>query len=104
MPRSVIADADRCEAFTAFIFWASWACVTERPGENITYTNNWPPDDLVSNRPTGTMVVVSVISFVLLLGGIGGLAWFYAASRDTWSSHAEAPAADPMNILQQQDG
>ena len=99
-PRSVIPDADRREAFTAFIFWASWACVTERPGEDITYTNNWPPDDLVGNGPTGTMIVVSVISFVLLLGGIGGLAWFYAASRDTWSSHAEAPAADPMIDIQ----
>ena len=88
MPRSVIPDDDRREAFTSFIFWATWACVTERPGRDITYTHNWPPEELVGNRPTGVMIVVSVISFVLLLGGIGGLAWFYAASRDTWRSHA----------------
>ena len=96
MPRSVIPDPDRREAFTAFLFWASWACVTERPGEEITYTHNWPPDDLVGNRPTGTMIVVSVVSFVLLLGGIGGLAWFFAATRDAWRSRVRATATDPL--------
>ena len=96
MPRSVIPDPDRREAFTAFLFWASWACVTERPGKEITYTHNWPPDDLVGNRPTGTMIVVSVVSFVFLLGGIGGLAWFFAATRDAWRSRVRAAAADPL--------
>ena len=100
MPRSVIPDPERREAFTAFLFWATWACVTERPGKEITYTHNWPPDDLVGNRPTGTMVVVSVISFVLLLGGIGGLAWFFAASRDTWRTEAVSTPADPLITFQ----
>ena len=96
MPRSVIPDPDRREAFTSFLFWASWACVTERPGQEITYTHNWPPDDLVGNRPTGTMIVTSVVSFVLLLGGIGGLAWFFAASRETWRSEPTTTPADPL--------
>ena len=96
MPGSVIPDPDRREAFTAFLFWASWACVTERPGKEITYTHNWPPDDLVGNGPTGTMLVTSVVSFVLLLGGIGGLAWFYAASRETWRSEPTSAPADPL--------
>ncbi len=96
MPSDVIPDAQRREAFTAFIFWASWATVTERPGKDITYTHNWPPDDLVGNRPTSVMLVVSVISFVLLLGGIGGLAWFFAATRDTWRSKERAPGTDPL--------
>lgn len=96
MPQSVIPDSGRREAFTSFIFWASWASITERPGQEITYTHNWPPDELVGNRPTGVMIVVSVISFVLLLGGIGGLAWFYAASRDSWRSEEEAPPSDPL--------
>ncbi len=100
MPRSVIPDDDRREAFTSFIFWATWACVTERPGRDITYTHNWPPEELVGNRPTGVMIVVSVISFVLLLGGIGELAWFYAASRDTWRSHAQVSPTDPLLDMQ----
>ena len=96
MPSSVIPDAERREAFTAFIFWATWATVTERPGRDITYTHNWPPEDLVGNRPTSVMLVVSVVSFVLLLGGIGGLAWFFAATRDTWRSQERSPVTDPL--------
>ncbi len=100
MPRSVIPAPERRTSFTAFLFWASWACVTERAGREITSTHNWPPDDLVGNRPTGTMIVVSVVSFVLLLGGIGGLAWFFAASRDAWRSRVRASATDPLIDLE----
>ena len=42
------------------------------------------------------MLVVSVVSFVLLLGGIGGLAWFFAATRDTWRSQERSPVTDPL--------
>ena len=44
----------------AFFFWASWACSTNRPGGEITYTNNWPSEGLIDNRPSGTIVVWSV--------------------------------------------
>ena len=50
----------------------------------------------MGNRPTGTMIVTSVVSFVLLLGGIGGLAWFFAASRETWRSEPATTPADPL--------
>lgn len=93
--RTVATDADT-DKLAAFFFWASWACVTERPGMDITYTHNWPPDDLVGNRPTGQIIVVSVISFVLLLGGIGALAWFYAATRRRWQDENVPPAVDPL--------
>ena len=26
----------------AFFFWTSWSTVTNRPGEDVTYTSNWP--------------------------------------------------------------
>ena len=100
MPRGVIPDLERRKQFTGFIFWASWACVTERPGHEITYTHNWPPEDLVGNGPTGVMIVVSVISFVLLLGGIGGLAWFYASRRDSWHTEGKTLPADPLIDIQ----
>ncbi len=96
MPDDVIPDLERREHFTAFIFWASWACVTERPDHEITYTHNWPPEDLVGNGPTAVMIVVSVISFVLLLGGIGALGWFYASRRNSWRTEGEGLPADPL--------
>jgi nitric oxide reductase subunit B len=96
MPPDTVAGDERRVQLTAFLFWATWACVTERPGREISYTNNWPPDDLVGNRPTGSIIVVSVVSFVLLLGGIGALVWFYAASRDGWSNEHPSPPTDPL--------
>ncbi|MFO0688652.1 MAG: nitric-oxide reductase large subunit [Myxococcota bacterium] len=97
MPRNTVGDAERAEALEAFFFWATWACVTQRPGEEVTYTQNWPPDELVGNRPTGAIVVVSVASFVLLLGGIGALSWVGAASRTREEAEAIAPPArDPL--------
>ena len=100
MPARTIASDELASQLSAFFFWATWACVTERPDRGITYTNNWPPEALVGNFPTGTMIVVSVASFVLLLGGIGALAWFYAASRDFWRNAHEQPAADPLLNLE----
>jgi nitric oxide reductase subunit B len=96
MPPATVSTEARREALTAFFFWATWACVTERPGSTITYTHNWPPERLVGNRPTGAIVVVSVASFVLLLSGIGALVWFYAARRETWKTAPLATPADPM--------
>ena len=96
MPRNTVDTAERRRLLTAFFFWATWACVTERPGHDITYTNNWPPDDLTGNRPSGDLLIVSIVSFVFLLGGIGGLIWFYAATRDRWKSEQAFPQTDPL--------
>ncbi len=96
MPERTVASDANTDKLTAFFFWASWACVTERPGMEISYTHNWPPDELVGNRPTGTIIVVSVISFVLLLGGIGALAWWYAATRRRWQDTHVSPPTDPL--------
>jgi nitric oxide reductase subunit B len=96
MPPDTVSTPERARELTAFFFWATWACVTERPDRDITYTNNWPPDELVGNGPTGHMIVVSVASFVLLLGGIGGLSWYYAATRRRWEEDNTAPLTDPL--------
>ena len=59
---------DRMSDFiTLFSSGATWATDTNRPGGNITYTNNWPNEDLIDNKPTGEMLVWSVVSFVMLL-------------------------------------
>src|SRR5690606_12586902 len=50
IPANAIKDPERMEKMNAFFFWASWACVTTRPGVDFTYSNNWPPDELVGNK------------------------------------------------------
>ncbi len=100
IPANAIRDSDRQAALNAFFFWASWTCVTTRPGTTISYTSNWPPDELVGNRPTGSIVVWSVVSFVLLLAGIGALAWYFAVQRHAEDEPNGAPADDPLLALQ----
>lgn len=101
IPANTIQDPERQEAMNAFFFWTSWACVTNRPGSDVTYTQNWPAEALVGNAPTGSIVVWSVISFVLLLAGIGALAWYFAVQRrKEGEHHVEFPAADPLLALE----
>lgn len=107
---NTVKDPERLRHLNAFFFWAAWACATQRPqeqedakvatlGESVTYTNNWPPEPLIGNQPTGPIVVWSVLSFVLLLAGIGALAWYYAAQHHREEPPAELPEADPLLAL-----
>ena len=42
MPRNVIKDNDRLNSFVSYIWWTTWATETNRPADDVTYTNNWP--------------------------------------------------------------
>ena len=55
----------------AFIAWTAWTAAARRPGKPHSYTNNWPPEDLVGNNLTQEAVVWSALSIVALLGGTG---------------------------------
>src|SRR5215216_5942073 len=66
-----IRDPEEIRQLTSYFAWTAWAAAALRPGLDYTYTNNWPPEPLVENEPTGEVVVWSVISLVALLGGIG---------------------------------
>lgn len=89
-----VKDSERVERLTEFFFWASWACVTERPGKDITYTNNWPADTLVGNRPTGANILWSVVSIALLLAAIGAIVWWYSFKREA-EPEVKVPLSDP---------
>ncbi len=69
----VVSSPRDVHALTAFFAWSAWAAAAQRPDAPYSYTNDWPPEALVRNRPTGPMVVWSVLSLVALLGGTGVL-------------------------------
>lgn len=80
---------DDYHALSAFFFWTSWAAVTNRPDDDISYTSNWPHDPLVGNLPPPSLYMWSFVSILLLLGGIGALVWYYARQFDIWRQHLE---------------
>lgn len=96
MVETTVPDPARRQALAAFFFWTSWAAATERPGQAITYTNNWPHEPLIDNRPSAANVVWSVVSIVLLLAGIGALLWWWAFRGGLAAPAVEPPAADPL--------
>jgi nitric oxide reductase subunit B len=96
IPSGTLTDSDRQRAMAAFFFWASWACATNRPGLDITYTQNWPHEPLIDNNPTADAVVWSVLSFVLLLAGIGAMVWYFAAQPKDEGEAGEVSAHDPL--------
>ncbi|MGD2083411.1 MAG: nitric-oxide reductase large subunit, partial [Chromatiales bacterium] len=93
-----VPDPAHREALTAFFFWTSWATATERPGSTITYTNNWPHEPLIGNIPAAPTVIWSFVSIILLVGGIGGMVWYYAMSRKE-EGLPTPPAEDPLGGL-----
>ncbi len=100
IPANAIKDDARMKKLNAFFFWTSWACCTNRPSKLVTYTNNWPPEELVGNQPTGEIIVWSVLSFVLLLAGVGTLSWYFAAQRHNIAAENEVPEKDPLLALE----
>ena len=97
---NTIKDQNKINQLTKFFFWTSWACATNRPGENITYTSNWPGEDLIGNVPTAPLIIWSVISFVLLLAGIGFLTWYYITRKNkNESGDSHFPDKDPLLAL-----
>ena len=112
--KRTVRDPERQRLLNAFFFWAAWACGTERPGSTdsmatarvsslappVTYTNNWPAEPLIDNRPSGAIVIWSVVSFVILLAGIGALAWYYAVLKNREDEPDTLPTTDPLLGLQ----
>lgn len=85
IPPHTIKNPERLRQLNAFFFWASWSCVTERPDKDITYTNNWPPEKLVGNEPTGALLLWTGFSVIMLIAGIGLMGWFYARRKEETS-------------------
>ena len=94
IPKNSIKDETRMRQMSGFFFWATWACVTERPGSDVTYTHNWPPEELVGNKPTGDLLIWTGVSIILLLMGIAGMVFYHARIKE--ETEPERPIEDPL--------
>lgn len=77
LPKNYIKDPRDVQKLTDFFAWTAWAASVERPGKNYSYTNNWPPEDVVGNRPTKAVFLWSVLSLIALLGGTALVLMFF---------------------------
>jgi nitric oxide reductase subunit B len=96
IPAGTLTDPGKPRAMAAFFFWTSWACATNRPGMEVSYTQNWPHEPLIDNVPTADAVLWSVFSLVLLLAGVGGMVWYFAAQPRGEDDSRDVPGRDPF--------
>ncbi|MCM0613112.1 nitric-oxide reductase large subunit [Marinobacter sediminum] len=96
MKENTMPRAERRERMTEFFFWTAWAAATERPGGDATYTNNWPHEPLIDNKPTPENIIWSIVSVILLIAGVGGLVWAWAFLRKHDEEEPTAPVKDPL--------
>ena len=95
MRNNAVDTLEHRDQLAAFFFWTSWATVTNRPGSEISYTNNWPYEPLVGNTATPGAFVWSVFSVLFMIAGIGLLAWHYAVWQKQ-EPRVTPPATDPL--------
>ena len=97
MMEKTVKDPERLQPLNAFLFWASWSCMTERPDQPVTYTNNWPHEPLIDNTPSGSLMLWTGFSVIMLLVGVALLAFHYARGSDEELPEAEfMPEKDPL--------
>jgi nitric oxide reductase subunit B len=94
IPSGAVPDPERARQLAAFFWWSSWAASTNRPGDNISYTHNWPHEPLVGNKPSGESVMWTGVSIIMLLAGICALVWWYASQKE--EPLGELPKIDPL--------
>ncbi|MCX5790222.1 MAG: nitric-oxide reductase large subunit, partial [Elusimicrobia bacterium] len=95
IPAGAQTEPRKLRQLSAFYFWSAWAAAAQRPGTAHSYTNNWPHEPLIGNRPTGAAVVWTGVSFILLLAGIAAMVSFYAG-KGYGHARSTPPGADPL--------
>ena len=93
--QGALSDPVKLRQMSAFFWWTAWAASTNRPDSGASYTQNWPHEPLIGNEPTSGTIVWSVVSFILLLAGVGGMVWYFASQPRTVEEEL-LPQSDPL--------
>ena len=83
------APDEEIRTLVAWWWWTAWAAATLRPDDSVTYTNNWPHEPLVGNRPSSSTFIWTFVSIVLLIAATGALCWFFLRERDEWQKDTQ---------------
>src|SRR5699024_8160513 len=64
--RQHIADGDQIKQISHFFFWTAWLSSTDRIGDDLSYTNNWPFYEDAGNTLSYSSILWSGVSITLL--------------------------------------
>ena len=95
MNANSLPDQADLRALPAFFFWSAWAAATDRPGaHDLSYTSNWPHEELVHNTPTTGAGIWSIASVILMIAAIAGMIFYHSLSKEI--NDPVPPKADPL--------
>lgn len=95
MRKNTLTDTVKLKNLSTFFFWSAWAATTNRQNDDVTYTGNWPHEELVGNKPTSESIIWTGFSIIMLLAGLGAMVWFYASKKEN-EEFAAVPSVDPV--------
>lgn len=93
-----IKDQERMDKMNAFFSWTTWVCITNRPNDTVSYTNNWPHDPTVGNIPSSSLHLWSGFSVLMLLVGVGALVFYHAKNKEEEIAES-LPLDDPLRNM-----
>ncbi len=76
-PLQGIKKSDEIKALSAFFYWGAWVCGVERPGENYSYTHNWPYEPSAGNVPSAAVMFWSIIGSLGLIFVLGIVLYYH---------------------------
>lgn len=60
-----------------FLIYSSLTTIAHRPGQNSSYTNNWPYEPTMGNTPTANTFYWTWVSFCFVFLGFGAILYIY---------------------------
>ncbi|MDZ7294337.1 MAG: cbb3-type cytochrome c oxidase subunit I, partial [candidate division KSB1 bacterium] len=95
LPQTVKDAGERLQ-IARFFFWTAWVASVQRPGEDYSYTNNWPPDRSVGNVPT-TSVYLWTLGGIFAMFVVLGLFIYWVHHYELWYGEARGvPLAEKL--------
>ena len=99
MKNDTVPDPEHRRALTALFLVDRVGRHDRAPGSRITYTNNWPSEPLIGNRPPASTYLWSAFSVLFLIAGIALLGWHHAVTHGRTEETAALPSTDPLALV-----
>ena len=102
-PEGYITETQEIKDLASFFFWGAWVCVVERPGEDFSYTHNWPYDPDAGNTPTSPTILWSVIGMLAFVLACGIVLYYIGQYNQLPNSFFKAPTKDLLTLQSVRD-
>jgi nitric oxide reductase subunit B len=99
-----VKGEENIRALTAFFFWGGWVAAANRPGEEYSYTHNWPYDPDAGNYATTATFIWTFVSIFALWVGISVVLYAYGQMKQQPVDLFDQPNAHSLTTSDLENG